>query len=534
MLHSTSFIHPRSFMQFGLATEISDEQSGLEHAVRGAKMEVLRWVYESAGLPRPEHPDIGQQFENNDRPGVKYGVAVGEDAWVAKVEHADGQIPGRSWTTEICIVEGETRALLGVRNLCTSGPNVTEDVPISTPRFVRFFARRIGLLDADVELGQDPWHVQDEQDLQDLYDLITSSDRFLPVILATEPYRINALEFARRSIGVAHVVTLPDSLSRKWSELIGKEFAAYLGAVRTYNAGIDFATESPFSHPLMLGGKIASFTSADGTIGAAAFEEWLLRKAYRSGSQRIMRDERFPRFSQLRGQQLDAQRRTASASDDAATLIQVAELEVEQFRRRADEAEQLQAEALSENQTLNEENRELRSQAVSMQMRIDSLIAALQESGREEAIEIPDDLEGLREWSDRYLAGRVILLQRAYNEAKDSVYESPEDIYNALLWLAQLYWPAKTSGDEDGEIWDRARRRLAELGMEYAGSIDPRNAGEEYKASYRGKRWFMNMAIKKGNSRERRYCMRIYTFWDEDAQATVVGSLPAHLDNTMS
>lgn len=534
MLRSFTPSGPRSYMQFGLATEIGDENADLPNAVRGAKVEILRWVHRAVGLPRLDYVDVTREFENNDRPGVKFGVAMSENAWVARVEHADHGVHDRYWTTEVCVVEAADGAMLGVRNLCTSGPDVVEEVPISTPNFIKFFAKRIGLLDADVEMTQEAWRIQDEDDLGDLYELVASPERFLPIVLVTEPYRIGVDEFARRAIGVAHVVALPDNLSRAWADLIGKEMTAYLGAIRTYNPDVDLRNGSPFDHPMMLGGKVASFVGPDGATGGDAFAEWLLRKAYRVGCARILRDKRFPRFAEVRGARLDAQRRSAGKDADAAVLVAVAEQEVEQFKRRATEAEQLENEALRENKVREEETREARAQNLSMQMRVESLLAALQATGRNEEIVVPNDLKALKHWAEEYLSGRVFLLPRAYNQAKDSEYESPDDIYHALLWLAHYYWPAKTSCDEKDELREKSRHRLAELGMEYAGSIDPRNAGSEYYASYAGNRHFMNMAIKKGNSREPRYCMRIYTFWDEDAQATIVGSLPAHLDNTLS
>lgn len=78
------------------------------------------------------------------------------------------------------------------------------------------------------------------------------------------------------------------------------------------------------------------------------------------------------------------------------------------------------------------------------------------------------------------------------------------------------------------------RRKLEELGMEYEGSVQRENASDEYFIEYGSKPRFMNMHIKKGNSREPRYCMRIYTFWDDATQQTIVGSMPLHLDNTMT
>jgi hypothetical protein len=521
-------------MQFGLATEIGNENADIQNAVRGAKIEILRWVYRAAGLGRPNFADISHEFENNDRPGVKFGVATNDKIWVAKVEHSDREIRDRYWTTEVCVVEDTDFALLGVRNVCTSGADVVDEVPVSTPNFVKFFAKRIGLLDADTEISADVWRIQDEQDLDDLYDLVVSPERFLPVILVTEPYRINIDDFARNAVGVAHVVALPDSLSLAWTERITKEMSAYLGAIRTYNPDVDLRSGSPFDHPMTLGGRVAGFVAPDGSVGEEAYANWLLRKAYRIGANRILRDKRFPRFTEVRAARLIAQRRDAGENADRPLLIEIAEQEVEQYKQRALEAQQLQDEALSENKTLAEDVSELRAQSLGMQIRIETLIAALRESGRQEVIDIPGDLRGLKMWADQHLSGRVFLLPRALNAAKDSIYEKPEDIYDALLWLAQYYWPSKTAENPNDEARERSRARLTELGLEYAGSIDQRHAGDEYYASYGGERRFMNMALKKGNSREPRYCMRIYTFWDEDAQATIVGHLPSHLDNTLS
>jgi hypothetical protein len=422
--------------------------------------------------------------------------------------------------------------MLGVRNVCTSGPEVNAEIPISTPTFVKFFAKRIGLLDAEIEIADDAWLIEDEVDLDELRDLVLSTERFLPVILLTQPYRIDVAEFARRAVGVAHIVAMPDEFTRSWAEMVGKEMSAYFGAIRTYNPDVDLQSRSPFDHPMTLGGKVTTFIGPDGSVGGDAYSDWLLRKAYRVGANRILRDARFPKFSELRSANLDAQRRQASGSD-TPLLLEIAEKEIAEYKTRATEAEQLENEALRENEGLNETVGRLHVQNLSMQARLEQLMAAVTEGGAREA-EIPDDLSDLKDWADRNVAGRVFILPRAIRESQDSEYERAPDIYNALLWLAHYYWPSKTADEQNDQLREAARDRLAELGLEYAASIDRRNAGGEYYASYGGTRRFMNMALKKGNSREPRYCMRIYTFWDEDAQATIVGSLPKHLDNTLS
>ena len=54
--------------------------------------------------------------------------------------------------------------------------------------------------------------------------------------------------------------------------------------------------------------------------------------------------------------------------------------------------------------------------------------------------------------------------------------------------------------------------------------------GNEYYVAYQGRRILMARHLKKGNSRDERYCLRIYFFWDDEDEQVVVGSLPGHLD----
>ena len=84
------------------------------------------------------------------------------------------------------------------------------------------------------------------------------------------------------------------------------------------------------------------------------------------------------------------------------------------------------------------------------------------------------------------------------------------------------------------------RDALAQYGMDFSGSIDKSRAGQEGDAYYinypigSSQRVFLQFHIVRGSSREDRYCMRIYFFWDEDTNQVVVGWLPSHLSNRIS
>lgn len=75
------------------------------------------------------------------------------------------------------------------------------------------------------------------------------------------------------------------------------------------------------------------------------------------------------------------------------------------------------------------------------------------------------------------------------------------------------------------------------LGLRHDGSITQERAGhegDEYYVRYpigTQTRHFLELHLRKGSSKDERYCLAIYFFWDDDTQQVVVGWLPSHLDN---
>lgn len=130
-------------------------------------------------------------------------------------------------------------------------------------------------------------------------------------------------------------------------------------------------------------------------------------------------------------------------------------------------------------------------------------------------------------------AERIVILPRALNGAKKSQYQSPATIMRALEILAGPYRRHRMGeiGLADFEA------ALAEEGIQLAGSVGPSKAGEQgdqYFVQWGKRRRFLDLHLLKGGGREPRYCMRIYFFWDADTQRCVVGSMPTHLDNSLS
>lgn len=154
--------------------------------------------------------------------------------------------------------------------------------------------------------------------------------------------------------------------------------------------------------------------------------------------------------------------------------------------------------------------------------------AALEETGTDQWA----SLEPLPAWADANI-DRVVVMPRALAEAKKATYESPELVHQALELLALTYTGVKTNTVRREALKEGALR----LGLFMGGSVDPSRAGmegDEYFVNYGGRRRFLDQHIGRGNSRDPRYALRIYFFFDDESDRVVVGWLPSHLSNSMS
>lgn len=122
----------------------------------------------------------------------------------------------------------------------------------------------------------------------------------------------------------------------------------------------------------------------------------------------------------------------------------------------------------------------------------------------------------------------MVLHSRAIRALKEATYEDAELVFKSLLLLGTTYYQMRM-GNASREEFDR---KCVELGIEETSSIADTAAGElgeTYFINYYGKRKKLDRHLRKGTSRDPRYCMRIYFFWSEEEPQVVVGYLPQHL-----
>lgn len=139
-------------------------------------------------------------------------------------------------------------------------------------------------------------------------------------------------------------------------------------------------------------------------------------------------------------------------------------------------------------------------------------------------------LADLAEWADLH-ADTITILPRAIAEAKKADLESEQLAFDALDLLANTYRLVKQSQLPRDDYKAQAER----LGLFIGGSITaPGMHGDAYYVQYGGRRRLLDQHLGRGTSRDSRYSLRVYFFWDEDTQRVVVGWLPSHLPNSLT
>ena len=177
----------------------------------------------------------------------------------------------------------------------------------------------------------------------------------------------------------------------------------------------------------------------------------------------------------------------------------------------------------------SEELRQSRSAARHFRSFADRVVGAAPEKS---STPIQDDLSDIPDWCARH-EGEIIVLPRARNGIKKSIYEDPAMILTGLGLLAGPYRQHRMGNLSKPEF----EELLLASGLRLQGSVGASIAGEQgdsYFVNWAGRRRFLDMHLLKGGGRDERYCLRIYFFWDADSQRAIVGSAPAHLDNSLS
>jgi hypothetical protein len=509
----------------------------LKYAVGEARAIVLRWLQSRVGT-LPAEAWAGNDFEHM-APG-RFAAAVRVELptgfyWALRCDDPDKSVPGRTWTTEVSIAVANGVATLGVR-LVVSVLDGMPDYEPSIPSFVRQIANDPGMLRNGRPVRRDAMLVDSSAQLDNLLRLLVDPRRRNPVFLiaqdeASSRTSIDGNFLASKCLGTAHVVVLTSQQASELTRQVGKTLSVFNGAVRTYRAAFSF-DDDPYRHPLAVAQQINSWNG----IGPVAFATMLVQTAATNSIRLHDNPAEFPPFTKVKQVALQTRRTQPSPDLDFPALLALAEEELAEKQRDIEALESLLSELDSARSQQTDRVGELEAANAFLRSRVAQLDLPSEQVPLEDTY--PTSYDAIGDWVDERLAGRLILAPRARRELKDVAFADTQLVCSCLNYLGREFWQMKVEGG--GDLVARNEQKLANLGVKNEPS------GAEHLLKEQGDTFFivwgpqrrrrmLDLHLKNGgNTRDPSRCLRIYYFWDTDAQQVVVGSLPAHLNTRAS
>jgi hypothetical protein len=265
---------------------------GLEPALYRIADLVLPYVSKSLYLKLPVEALDYRSFElENDR-GSCECVSVPERLlWAIRF-----RFPSKDdiyWFYDIAMIEENGELMFGIK-IETSSQILLDEAQKRIP-LVSDLLGKIGLNQFRPISGT-PWNSDDPAEIDDFYDLLTSPHRSLPVIVIssinwknwsftpTAPtHLVNSDYLAPRVAGYAHIVNLSFRAAFAWTDRVGKAWAVYDGACRTYFPHVDFERGIPAHHPSNWKDKIWYWVYGD-QRGPNAYTSFLIHTAHNIAS----------------------------------------------------------------------------------------------------------------------------------------------------------------------------------------------------------------------------------------------------------
>ena len=524
------------FSQAAIEVHVQDTTVDFR-TVRGI---VIDWLRIKSGGSLPDSILRGETGELSVIGSQRVETAALADPvfWAARQDDQDRSFPRRTWVTEAALAPKDGKQLLlGHRLHCVT---LGDSAPFSRsiPGFMREVARSFDTRLDGIGISLQARRVTNEDDVDDLVDLLTDSERRHPVIGVSEDMEfvgstgclINPDRLASNVFGVAHVCLIARAAAFALTDRLGRDLSVFHGGVRSWR--FPFAVDDVgYSHPLAVARRIETWANG----GPEAFSKELMDWTLRFSAGRRDAETMLPPFAEVRHVASRVAREEAERSGKSdRELLDLALVENERLAHelKDQKAEYADMLALVEDDVRGSqaERDEALTEVVRLRARIDVVTAALQRQRDEPQIPMPDNLAELGDWGNLYLGNGVVLLPRAVNLAKKSPFEDVAFVYRALLLLRNQYVPMRRSGDPILKAEFEAA--LKELGLELTPSFAGARAGEfedEYRVKWYGKNKNLDMHLKGNSSRDPRYGFRCYFFWDDDNKTVVIGAIPGHL-----
>lgn len=534
-------------MAFQMSQQICvNEGRNLVGTFKHASVQIYNWIKEKfPGMGLPER--ICTYSRNSSTISVDIIYNRETRYFCMRTVHPDTSVAGRIWTTEAEIVDINGTLKLGVKNYYSTIDTVQADyVDFSAPSFVWTIYKHIGYKDG--QLGNGNLVIIDSDEKYIMFrKALEDSERKLPIIVITQNisgdtelikyfeakdgYLLDGEKLAQDLRLVAHVFCLPTVYAYRLTEEVGKQWSVYDGAVRTYYSGIDFESSDYLEHPLQIAGKImASCYTSDSQkeyIGGHAFRHILAHNL-----KNHLLNERYS-WGELgykfffRANKEILREKLLLAGKGNCQDNEIYETQIKELEEQNDVLNSLLASGDVEIKKLESQVNQLKQNRVYLDTQIYELKKKLKNQKKE--IEYPTTYGDMAGWIEENYQAQIYLHPRAIKALKSAEFENVKLVYQAVQLLAEFYYN-KRLGLVTEEEYQEELQKLCLKDEKAITVISAGEQGDEYYVTIGEKKHLLERHLTNGVSRDKRYCLRIYYYWDEDRNQVVIGSLPAHLN----
>lgn len=499
-----------------------------------AQLQVLSWLKGKKGIPIPASAMSGQSWDYESPDSARtVEIETSHGLWAMRFDDPCNEVVGRIWRVELAIADTQDSGpALGCTLSVLVPAGAPATIPPSVPAVVRDIARTIGLRDDGRELNGSTWQVERPVDVDRLIKLVESPTRNRAVVVVSRNPGMRSFADASRIgqelAGIAHVVELDPSSTYELSRRFGKPLSVFGDAIRVYRTGFDSDNDSRYRHPLFL---------ADNWADRLHSLRWALR--FDAIQETIARPDEardLPSFSLIRRVAVEQRLREAINTPNSVASSEAMERDFSRLQADVKQWEEMAFEEERIRRAAERARDEAKQRAWSYAARLRMLEQALSDAGKNTApTEWPDSFDGLAEWAEANLAGRVVVTPRAIKIARQSVFRDHELAYRALYHLGTAYWEMRTIGGP--ALLEACKIAEASMGLTRSNTgaaINDSRFADQYRVTYEGTTYVLDQHLVGSASHNEQHGLRIYFAWDSEENLVIVGSLPIHLTNSLT
>lgn len=211
---------------------------------------------------------------------------------------------------------------------------------------------------------------------------------------------------------------------------------------------------------------------------------------------------------------------SGAAEEQALSRALQAESDLAAARNHLEAARAHEDQALAHAAEVEGERDQLRHRIRNLEAKLAQLTGSSRKGAAPSPEPVPSSWAAFGSWVEEQLAGRVTLAPLARRGVKDPEFRDVEQAARCLVWLATDYRERRRNGGGNPRA-----PVLEGFYNEPCGEADLPFSPMKWN----GRNVEIEWHIKNGgNTRDRTRCLRIYYFWDADAEQVVVASMPAH------